>query len=294
MEAIIRAIQNRINECIRHDYRFLENRIFLKLQYFSEEQSKSFLNQELVDATDELANLHDNTVIQSITDYTDYAESLDFLWESTFIETLTSGEKKKHANFDTSTLDVKQYTTKNDSYDEALPYFSKIVKFIVLSKYVLLLNKKAEYYQSPKISVEVKKMSIEPMSDVKPQIKQTFECHFDDRQIEILTTCINEAHIFTESVTTETVKRIFDCELEKYLRVKNNRLLAYFFISLDDRNLITHYWQSVCQSHPFFLSSLKGKPLKQSDLSTATNESREKLPKGSEIIDKYFKELKKH
>ncbi|KAA6330958.1 hypothetical protein EZS27_020386 [termite gut metagenome] len=291
MEATIQAIQNRINECIKHDYWFLENRIFLKLQYFSEEQSKSFLNQELADATDELANLHDNTVIQSITDY---AESLDFLWESTFIETLTSSEKKKYANFDTSTLDVKQYTTKNDSYDEVLPYFSQIVKFIVLSKYVLLLNKKAEYYQSPTISEEVKKMSIEPVSDAKPQIKQTFECHFDDRQIETLTTCINEAHVFTESVTTEIVKQIFDCELENYLRVKNNRLFAYFFTSLDDRNLITHYWQSVCRSNPFFLSSLKGKPLKQSDLSTATNESREKLPKGSEIIDKYLKELKKH
>ncbi|KAA6311137.1 hypothetical protein EZS27_037680, partial [termite gut metagenome] len=225
MEATIRAIQNRINECIKHDYWFLENRIFLKLQYFSEEQSKSFLNQELADTTDELANLHDNTVIQSITDY---AESLDFLWESTFIETLTSSEKKKYANFDTSTLDVKQYITKNDSYDEALPYFSKIVKFIVLSKYVLLLNKKAKYYQSPKISEEIKKVSIEPMSDVKPQIKQTFECHFDDWQIEILTTCINEVPIFTESVTTEIVKQIFDCELKNYLRVKNNRLLAYF------------------------------------------------------------------
>ncbi|MFA5229389.1 MAG: hypothetical protein WC446_06535 [Candidatus Paceibacterota bacterium] len=69
--------------------------------------------------------------------------------------------------------------------------------------------------------------------------------------------------------------------------------MAYFFSALDDRSLITRNWQSVIDKNRLFLSS-KSKPLKQSDLSTANSEIKFTPPIGSEIIDKYLKQLKEH
>ena len=131
-------------------------------------------------------------------------------------------------------------------------------------------------------------------NDSKTKEKEkNFHCKFDDDEIGLLTCCINEARIFTETVTPETVKHLFECTLSNPLQVSNNRLLAYFFASLDDRSLITHNWQSVCKSNNLFIS-LNGKPLNQSDLSSATNIIRDKEWKDTEIIDKYLKKLKKH
>jgi len=287
MESIIKEIQNRLNDCINHDLKSLKDSLSLKLQYLNLEQRKTFLHQEMFQVTDTLVQLRKSEVIDSLFEYTD---NPDFLWESTFIESLSSGEKKKYSNFDLLSFDFNRYDTQNQFYDESLPYFSKIVLFVVSSKYITVLKDELEFYQITKPANENNLLSVEE----KPVIKKTFECNFDKQQIEILTNCINEARIFTESVSSKIVTQIFNCKLSKPLRVKNNRRLAYFFVSLDDRSLITHYWQSVCEANQLFLSSMKGNILKQTDLSTATNECRDFPPKDSTIIDKYIKELKKH
>jgi hypothetical protein len=69
---------------------------------------------------------------------------------------------------------------------------------------------------------------------------------------------------------------------------------VYFFSALDDRSLINRNWQIVIDKNRLFLSSGKNSPLTQTDLSSAKNELKDSSPKGSEIIDKYLKELKKH
>jgi hypothetical protein len=287
MESVIKEIQGKVNECIQYDLAALQESLSLKLQYLDTEQRKSFLHQELFRVTDMLVLLRKNKAIDFLFEYTD---NPDFLWDSTFIECLVPGEKKKYQNFNLSSFDLNQYKAQNHFYDENLPYFSQIVQFVVYSKYIHLLKNDLEFYQTPSL-VNVKNLS---QTEEKLVIKKTFESNFDKQQIEILTCCINEARIFTESVSSETVNQIFECKLSKPLRVKNNRRLAYFFVSLDDRSLITHNWQSVCEINQLFLSSLKGKALKQTDLSTATNECWDFPPKDSTIIDKYIKELKKH
>ena len=285
MKSVVKKIQNRLNECINLGLKDLKDSLTLKLQYLDKEQKELFLHQELFRITDILVQLRKNRVIDSLFEYTD---NPDFLWESTFIEHLTLGEKKKYRNFDLLSFDLNQYLAQNHFYDENLPYFSRITQFIALSQYIRVLKDKLESYQSTYTN-EKKLNSVEE----KPIIKKTFDSNFDEQQIEILTCCINEARIFTETVDCETVSQIFKCELTTPLRVKNNRRLAYFLVSLDDRSYITHYWQSVCESNQLFLSSMKGNILKQTDLSTATNECRDFPPKDSEIIDKYIKELKK-
>jgi hypothetical protein len=287
MESVIKEIQSKVNKCIQYDLVTLQESLSLKLQYLDTEQRKSFLHKELFRVTDMLVLLRKNKAIDSLFEYTD---NPDFLWDSTFIEGLVPGEKKKYQNFDLSSFDLNQYKVQNCLYDENLPYFSQIVQFIVYSKYIRLLKNDLDFYQTPN-PANVKNLgSVEE----KPAIKKTFESDFDKQQIKILTGCINEARIFTESVSPETVSQIFVCKLSRSLRVKNNRRLAYFFASLDDRSFITHNWQSVCEANQLFLSSLKGNVLKQNDLSSATNECRDFPPKDSAIIDKYIKELKKH
>jgi hypothetical protein len=287
LKSAILKIQNRVNECIICNLKAWREDLSLKLQYLNNEQRKTFLLQELFKITDLLVQLRKNRAIDSLFEYVD---NPNFLWESAFIENLSSGEKKKYQNFDLLSFDFNQYAAQNHFYDDSLPYFSKIVQFVVLYKYIHVLKDELEFYQSTNYAND-KKLNL---VDEKPVIKKTFEGNFDKQQIEILTDCINKARIFIESVSSETVQQIFKCELTNPLRVKNNRRLAYFFVSLDDRSLITHHWQSVCETNQLFLSSMKCKVLKQTDLSTATNECRDFPPKDSAIIDKYIKELKKH
>jgi hypothetical protein len=269
MESVIRDIQSRLNECIRHDSADLKESLSLKLQYLDREQAKSFLHQELFRVTDMLVRLRKSAVIESLFNYTD---NPDFLWESALIENLTPDEKKKYRNFD-----LNQYADQNNLYDDRLPYFSQIVRFIVYSRYINILKGELEFYHKESLTEEKKTVS----SYEKPAVRKTFESNFDEQQIEILTLCINDARIFTNPITSETTIQIFNCKLDTPLRVKNNRLLAYFFVALDDRSLIVHHWQSVCESNQLFLSSLKGNILKQTDLSSATNECRDFPPKDS-------------
>jgi len=287
LKSVVRDIQNRVNECIDRDLKTSKEDLSLKLQYLNNEQRKTFLHQELFRVTDLLVQHRKNRAIDSLFEYTD---NPNFLWESTFIENLSSNEKKKYRNFDLLSFDFNQYAAQNHFYDKSLPYFSQIVQFVALSKYIQVLKDELEFYQSINYTNDKKIKSVEE----KLVVRKTFESNLDKQQIEILTDCINKARIFTESVSSETVSQIFKCKLTKPLRVKNNRRLAYFFASLDDRSLITHHWQSVCEANQLFLSSLKGNFLKQTDLSTATNECRDFPPKDSAIIDKYIKELKKH
>jgi hypothetical protein len=56
---------------------------------------------------------------------------------------------------------------------------------------------------------------------------------------------------------------------------------------------ITYEWQSVIANYKLILAPKKEKYLNNSDLSTANDNVKYIVPKKSEIIDKYIKELKK-
>ncbi|MDD2243290.1 MAG: hypothetical protein PHY69_01400 [Dysgonamonadaceae bacterium] len=170
---------------------------------------------------------------------------------------------------------------KNDVaiYDNKIPYFSNIISTIYLTEYIAFLQSKL-----PK----------EKGIIVSAIGKTDFETHFVPAQIELLTRCINEVQMFSEVISEKTLNDIISCTLSKPLKTRNNRLLVYFFSALDDRSLITRNWQSVIDKNRMFLSSRKGTPLTQTDLSSANLEIKESSPKGSEIIDNYLKKLKKH
>ena len=71
----------------------------------------------------------------------------DFLWESCFFEDLYSDEKRKYISFRCSDFDMDAYLREPFCYNEQLPYFSIIIIFVVLSKYLNhLQEQESEYY----------------------------------------------------------------------------------------------------------------------------------------------------
>lgn len=120
-----------------------------------------------------------------------------------------------------------------------------------------------------------------------------FKCSFSPKEIELLTTCINEAHIFTTSITPAILKDFFSCTLNGVLKSNNNRLLAYLMMQLSNYDYISRNWQSVIACQEMIYKRRKDEYLTKNDLSTANDNGKYIRPQGSDIIDKYIKELKK-
>ena len=112
-------------------------------------------------------------------------------------------------------------------------------------------------------------------------------------EIKLLTECVNEANMFTTTVSTKILTDFFNCKLDGVLKVNNTRLLAYLMMQLSCYNYIVYEWQSVIANNKLILKKIKGEPLTRTDLSSATDQAKNIYPKGYEIIDKYIKQLQK-
>lgn len=120
-----------------------------------------------------------------------------------------------------------------------------------------------------------------------------FKCSFSPKEIELLAACINEVHIFTTTITPTILKDFFSCNLNGVLKSNNNRLLAYLMMQLSNYDFITRNWQSIIAYQEMIYKRRKDEYLTKNDLSTANDNGKYIRPKGSDIIDKYIKELKK-
>lgn len=110
------------------------------------------------------------------------------------------------------------------------------------------------------LSVDEENERVEEKVDTYIPIAETenpFESTLTDGQIEHLADCINEVKMFNTSVTPEELKAIFICKPKTILRSNNNRLIAFFFSGLSDRNLITPNWQSVIANYHLFLLKIR-------------------------------------
>lgn len=148
------------------------------------------------------------------------------------------------------------------------------------------------------IPEETEKLVNEESSPIPiAETENPFESVLTDGQIAYLADCINDVKMFNTSVTAEELKAIFACKPQAILRSNNNRLIAFFFSGLSDRELITPNWQSVIANYQLFLSKDKSreKYINQSDLSSATNQIRDIGVEGKyTTINNYLKQVKKH
>ena len=136
-------IQGIFNRCINHASQVMIDNIASKSLYFDEEQADKLEQQEYVRTADELVQLY---IRYSVLNDIQYFYSVsDFFWESGFYESLKSDEKRKYMSFNPLSFDYSRYEQDNTVYDEELPYFSVIVKTVVLEKYSAYLRKKKSY-----------------------------------------------------------------------------------------------------------------------------------------------------
>lgn len=294
------SIQRILNHCITQTYNVLIGNIQRKKNCIGNIQFKEILQKEYIRITDELSSIYQNHPALACVE--EYYNEGDFLWESTFFESLTKEQKQKYTSFSISSFEYAKYIEAHTYYNDALPMFSHLVDAILYERYAKYLMEEIERIELTEVQ------TIQPRSSIlvndescgqkkKPIIlgKETnpFQSDFTEEQIELLTTCINEIQLFTTNISSKILKDFFACKLKGALKSNNNRQLAYLMQSLNLKGFIIDEWQSAIARNELVLGKTKDTPLTRTDLSTATDQINMKQPKGWETIDKYIKQLKK-
>jgi hypothetical protein len=293
IEKQFELFQTLIDGCVKHDYDVLRQALSLKKAYLSVEQFPDYIRKEIFRVTEELVFINQQVPVLKVFAFDWHIPN--FIWESSFYENLTATERKKYIAFPYDSFNGRLYIENSTSYDEALPYFSAIIKLVVYSKYLENLQKTEDELLHPQVTPNTIKESKETKPSKKILGKDNpFNCKLDGDAIKILTGCVNDAHIFTTEITPKILENFFYCRLDGALKSGNNRLLAYFMMKLSVHDYITYEWQSVIANNKLILAPKKEKYLNNSDLSTANDNIKYISPRKSEIIDSYVKQLKKH
>ena len=297
MENNFREIQKILDSCIAHDYKTKVDALFLKREYLTQAQLKDYLRQEIFRVTENIVAIQQKyRVVRNIVLDMDIP---DFLWESGYFEDLNSDERKKYIGFRCSDFEKDAYLHEPSCYDGRLPYLSIIVNLVVLSKYLRYLQEQESNYHTDAVAIQeqVLPKEKEESADTNPTKivgkSNPFKSTLKANEIKLLTDCVNEANMFTTTVSAKILTDFFNCKLNGVLKVNNTRLLAYLMMQLSCYNYIVYEWQSVIANNKLILKKIKGEPLTRTDLSSATDQAKNIYPKGYEIIDKYIKQLKK-
>ena len=297
MENNFREIQKILDSCIAHDYKTKVDALFLKREYLTQVQLKDYLRQEIFRVTENIVAIQQKyRVVRNIVLDMDIP---DFLWESGYFEDLNSDERKKYIGFRCSDFDMDAYLHEPSCYDGRLPYLSIIVNLVVLSKYLRYLQEQESNYHTDAVAIQEQALpkEKEESADINPTKivgkSNPFKSTLKANEIKLLTECVNEANMFTTTVSAKILTDFFNCKLNGVLKVNNTRLLSYLMMQLSCYNYIVYEWQSVIANNRLILKKIKGEPLTRTDLSSATDQAKNIYPKGYEIIDKYIKQLKK-
>ena len=297
IETNFREIQKILDSCIAHDYKTKVDALFLKREYLTQAQLKDYLRQEIFRVTENIVAIQQKyRVVRNIVLDMDIP---DFLWESGYFEDLNSDERKKYIGFRCSDFDMDAYLHEPSCYDGRLPYLSIIVNLVVLSKYLRYLQDQERNYHTDAVAIQEQALpkEKEESADTNPTKivgkSNPFKSTLKANEIKLLTDCVNEANMFTTTVSAKILTDFFNCKLNGVLKVNNTRLLAYLMMQLSCYNYIVYEWQSVIANNKLILKKIKGEPLTRTDLSSATDQAKNIYPKGYEIIDKYIKQLQK-
>ena len=297
IETNFREIQKILDSCIAHDYKTKVDALFLKREYLTQAQLKDYLRQEIFRVTENIVAIQQKyCVVRNIVLDMDIP---DFLWESGYFEDLNSDERKKYIAFRCSDFDMDTYLHEPSCYDGRLPYLSIIVNLVVLSKYLRYLQEQESNYHTDAVAIQEQALpkEKEESADTNPTKivgkSNPFKSTLKANEIKLLTDCVNEANMFTTTVSAKILTDFFNCKLNGVLKVNNTRLLAYLMMQLSCYNYIVYEWQAVIANNKLILKKIKGEPLTRTDLSSATDQAKNIYPKGYEIIDKYIKQLQK-
>lgn len=292
IEEQFKLLQQLIDRCTKHDYDAVKEAFSMKKAYLNAEQRTDYIRKEIFRITEELVAISQKS--PALKSFAFEWHTPDFVWETTFYESLTITERKKYIALPYNSFEDDLYLDNKASYDESLPYFSDIVKLLVNSKYLEdLQNAEKELLPPPAKEETISEPQKESVSKKIVGKDNPFNCKLNEAEIRFMTDCVNEANIFSTEITPQILEDFFYCRLSGALKSTNNRLLAYFMMRLSVKGYITYEWQSVIANNKLVLAPMKERYLNNSDLSTANDNIKLIFPKKSEIIDKYVKQLQK-
>lgn len=319
LKARFDLMQSCLDTCAERSFDTRVNNLEGKRKYLSEERYHALHQHELNEARCELTSLYYSVPL--ISEIADLHEHTDWLWHSSIFESIPKETKRKWLSFRFNEFNHEHYSNSYTVYSEELPYFREMVNAVTLERYIGYLGnnpskiepaeKKSDTVQQiqvvtvpvqqpmpPTEEVAMKKKKPETPPAAKPKCADTkdpFECRLNKRQISLLVDCVNDVKMFNNPVTVEELTAIFRGRLiAEPLRVRNNRVLAFFFGSLAVNGKITDQWQSTIANCRLFFSSKKDDFINQSDLSSAWSYIKDCGYDGKyETIGNYMKQLKK-
>lgn len=207
------SIQRILNYCITQTYNVLIGNILRKKSCINNIQFQEILQKEYIRITDELSSIYLNyPALACVEKY--YIDD-NFLWESTFFESLTKEQKQKYTSFSISSFEYAKYIEEHTVYNDVLPMFSYLVDAILYERYVKYLIGEIEHIELTEVQTDRSRSSVlindEPCEQKrKPVIvgkgTNPFQSNFTDEQIEILTACINEIQLFTTCISPKILK----------------------------------------------------------------------------------------
>ena len=127
------SIQRILNYCITQTYNVLIGNILRKKSCVSNMQFKEILQKEYIRITDDLFSIYLN--YPALTCVEKYYTDDNFLWESTFFESLTKEQKQKYTSFPISSFEYAKYIEAHTYYNDTLPMFSYLVDAILYERY---------------------------------------------------------------------------------------------------------------------------------------------------------------
>lgn len=226
-------IQGIFNRCINHAYQIITDSIAAKSEYLNREQADELEQQEYIRTTDELAQLYIRYSV--LDDIQNFYSIPDFFWESGFYEALKPDEKRKYLLFSPLSFDYSRYEQDNSVYDEELPYFSVVVRAVVLERYSAYLRKKKEDRTQTETQPQQEQEEQKPTTNAEfpikavPPIAETENPFGSILNDKLIADCINEVKMFNASVTVDDLKAILSCKPNVILRSNNNRWYRYIF-----------------------------------------------------------------
>ena len=294
-EKNFREIQKLLDGCIAYEYDKMIRSLTLKREYFTKEQLREYLRQEIFRVTESLVFMQQK--YRALRNVRMDMYISDFMWESAFFEDLTLVERKRYINFPCPSFDMDEYLREPVCYDEQLPYFSVIIDFVLSTKFLDYLQENEKAFYPVETTEELMQSKEEVQIEEKPKKivgkSSPFQSKLKSSEFKLLAECLNESRMFTTTVSPKILTDFFNCKLDGVLKVNNTRLFAYLMMQLSCHNYIVYEWQSVVAHNKLVLGKLKGEPLTRTDLSSATDQAKSIYPKRYEIIDKYIKQLKK-
>ena len=123
------SIQRILSYCFTQTYNVLIGNILRKKDSIGNMQLKEILQKEYIRITDELFSIYQNHPALACVE--EYYNNDDFLWESTFFESLTKEQKQKYISFSVSSFEYAKYIKAHTLYNDVLPMFSYLVDAIL-------------------------------------------------------------------------------------------------------------------------------------------------------------------